>query len=303
VPLQITTVADLSAYIYIFGAHLFVHFTLHRCFPLLGCPSPTAPAKSIQESAPTTGESELYLYNLKSKRRELFEAIFETWYEKKWLKFDQAWLTLRDAYAKSISDSEWWMSQHSCYCSKQVGALYDLTNGIYAIPWENIDSTIQSSAFHCVQDLTSSVIGANYLFGSGKTDRNQWLQKLLGNPRTLTEPFPTFSGIVEEPPNDLLLEENSFIFLSNCDQLPVTLLQHFAELHIRISNYIYPKQPLTFSSDTFPDYPDQGLLYNYGKKTMNRDAAFDAREYQTNSIRLVLTEGINRDFCAIFPCR
>jgi len=99
----------------------------------------------------------------------------------------------------------------------------------------------------------------------------------------LTEPFPTFSGIVEEPPNDLLLEENSFIFLSNCDQLPVTLLQHFAELHIRISNYIYPKQPLTFSSDTFPDYPDQGLLYNYRKKTMNRDAAFDAREYQTNS--------------------
>jgi len=134
------------------------------------------------KSAPTTGESELYLYNLKSERRELFEAIIKTWYEKKWLKFDQAWLTLRDAYAKSISDGEWWMSQHSRYCSKQVGALYDLTNGIYAIPWENIDSTIQSSAFHCVQDLTSSVIGANYLFGSGKTDRNQWLQKLLGNP-------------------------------------------------------------------------------------------------------------------------
>lgn len=195
------------------------------------------------------------------------------------------------------------MSHHSRYCSEKVGGLYDLTNGIYAIICENIDSTIQSSAFHCVQDLTSSVIGENSPLSIGNTKHNQWLQKLLGNPETLTEPFPTFSGILEEPPHDLLLEENSFIFLSQCRQPPVTSLQHFAELHIRIFNYIYPKQPLTFSSDTFPNYPDELCLYNYGKKIVNRDAAFDAREYQTNSIRLISTEVINRDFCAIFSCR
>jgi len=249
------------------------------------------------KSAPTMEASELDSYEFECQ--VLFDTIFETWYERKWLKFDQAWLTLRDGYAKSISDGEWWMSEHSRFCSRKVGALYDLTNGIYAILWENTDSTraIQSSAFHCIQDLTSSVIGENSQLGSDSTTHNQWLQKLLGIAGTSTKPFPNFSRILENPSLNLLLEENSFIFLSKCGvKLPVTLLQHFSELHIRIFNYIYPKQPLTFSSDTFPNYPDHLCLYNYGKKTMNHDAAFDAREYQTNSIRLVSTEVINRDF-------
>jgi hypothetical protein len=255
----------------------------------------------FMKSATTGGEGERY--SDKFERRYLFEAIFDAWYEKKWLKFDQAWLTLRDAYAKSISDDEWWMTLSSRYRSSTVGGFYDLTTGIYAIIWENSDSTIQSSAFHCVQDLTSSVIGENSRLEAGNTEHNKWLQKLLGNPLTLTEPFPTFSGSLEEPPHDLLREENTFIFLSQFGQLPPSLLQHFAELHIRIFNYIYPKQPLAFSSDVFPSYPDNLCLYNYGKKTMKRDAAFDARECQMNSIRLVSTEVINRDFCAILPCR
>jgi hypothetical protein len=229
------------------------------------------------KSAPTTGKDELYIY--KFERTELFRAIFETWYEKKWLKFDQAWLTLRDAYAKSISDGDWWMSSISRYRSGRVGGLYDLTNGIYCIIAEDtVDSTIQSSAFHCVQDLTSSVIGENSRLHGGKTEHNQWLQKLLGIPPVLSQPFPTFSAIVEEPPHDLLQDENSFIFLSQCPDPSLTLLQHFAELHIRIFNYIYPKQPLKFASDTLPSYPDQLFLNNYGKITTNCDAAFDARE-------------------------
>jgi hypothetical protein len=242
------------------------------------------------KSAPTTGEGELLLY--KFERKELCGAIFETWCEKKWLKFDQAWLILRDAYAKSISDGEWWMSHTSRYRSGRVGGLYDLTNGIYyTIIGENVDSTIQSSAFHCVQDLTSSVIGENSLLNDGNIEHNRWLQKMLGSPQSLIEqPFPTFSALVEEPPHDLLLEENSFIFLSQCPEPSLAFLQHFAELHIRIFNYIYPNQPLTFTSDTFPSYPDELCLYNYGKKTFNRDAAFDAREYQLNPIRLVSTE-------------
>jgi len=69
----------------------------------------------------------------KFERQWLFEAIFETWYEKKWLKFDQAWLTLWDAYGEGISDGEWCMSQMSRYRSGRVGGLYDLTNGIHDI--------------------------------------------------------------------------------------------------------------------------------------------------------------------------
>jgi hypothetical protein len=252
-------------------------------------------------SATTTGED--VRYNDEFAREDLSEAIFAAWDEKKWLKFDQAWLTLRDAYAKSISDGEWWMTPSSRYCSETFGGFYDLTTGIYAIIWENSDSTIQSSAFHCVQDLTSSVIGENSRLDAGNIDHNQWLQKLLGNPQKLTEPFPTFSGSLDEPPHDLLREENSFIFLSQYIEPPLTSLQHFAELHIRIFNYVYPEQPLPFSSDAFPSYPDYVCLHNYGKKTMNRDAAFDTREYQTNSIRLVSTEVINRNFCTILPCR
>jgi len=227
------------------------------------------------KSAPNTGGPELNIYEF--ERRQHFEAILDAWYEKKWLKFDQAWLTLRDAYAKSISDGEWWMSHSSRYRSEKVGSLYDLTNGICDIVVKTIDSTVQSSAFHCVQDLTSSVMGENSGLNVDATEHNQWLQKLLGNPQILTEPFPTFSSILEEPNHDLLRDENTFIFLSQCIKPPLTSLQHFAELHIRIFNYIYPKQPLAFSSDAFPSYPDW-IFLNYGKKTANYDAAFDVRE-------------------------
>ena len=235
----------------------------------------------------------------KFERQWLFEAIFETWYEKKWLKFDQAWLTLRDAYGEGISDGEWCMSQMSRYRSGRVGGLYDLTNGIHDIIGENIDSTIQSSAFHCIQDLISSVSSENSQLDSGDIKHNQWLQKLLSN-REVTEPFHSFLGILKNPPHDLLLEENSFIFLSQCGELPLTSLQHFAELHIHIFNYIYPEQPLTFTSDKFPSYPDELCLYNYGKKTTNRDAAFDAHEYQRNSIRFISTELTLIDISAQF---
>ena len=243
------------------------------------------------KSAPTTGERDLDF-----ERQQLFAAIFCAWQKKKWLKFDQDWLMFWDVYVKSISDGEWWASMDSAYRSEAVNGLYDLTNGIHDIIWEN-DSTIQSSVFHCVQDLTSSVIGENSRLNAGSIEYNQWLQKLLGNAQILTKPFPvaTFSGILKEPAHDLLRDENTFIFLSQYVQPPLTLLQHFAELHIRIFNYIYPKQPLAFSSDAFPSdafpsYPDDIYLWNYGKKTMNRDAAFDVRECQTNSIRLVSTE-------------
>jgi len=230
---------------------------------------------------PTELERVLYPYKLEDRER----AVFKAWYETKWLKFDQEWLTLRDVYAKSISDGEWWMYMDSRDCPEPIKELYDLTNGIHAIIGEN-DSTIQSSAFHCVEDLTSSVIGEKSRLDAATIKDNQWLQKLLGNPPILTEPFSTFSSILKEPAHDLLRDENTFIFLSQCIKPPLTSLQHFAELHVRICNYIYPKQPLAFSSDAFPSYPDVVCLYNYGKKTMNRDGAFDVRECQMNSIRL-----------------
>jgi len=275
-------IITFSSSVFKFVAHFIVIFHSLVILPPLRLLNPS------MKSAPTTGEYELHTYEF--ERRNLFEEIFDAWHKKKWLQFDQAWLTLRDAYAKGISDGEWWMSQSSYFRSVQVGALYDLTNGICDIVVRTIDPTIQSSAFHCIQDLTSSIIGENSQLNDGNVEHNQWLQKLLGNPLTLTEPFFTFSRILEEPTHDLLRDENTFIFLSQCIKPPLTLLQHFAELHIRIFNYIYPTQPLACSSDAFPGYTTWAFYRNYGKKSMNLDAAFDVREWQMDSIRLVSTE-------------
>jgi len=284
-----STQSRILRHIITFSKRIFLF--LSRCtvaFHSLVLLLPLRLLNSSMKSAPTMLKNEPDL-----EPGELLRAsIFDAWHKKTWLKFDQEWVILRDVYAKSISDGEWWVSMDSRYRPGVVKGLYDLTNGIHATIWEN-DSTIQSSAFHCVQDLTSSVIGEKSQLDAGAIEYNQWLQKLLGSPpilTKLTEPFPTFSGILKEPAHDLLREENSFIFLSQHPKPPLNLLQHFSELHIRIFNYVYPKQPLAFSSDAFPSYPDDICLWNYGKKTMNRDAAFDVRECQTNSIRLVSTE-------------
>ena len=249
--------------------------TAHSLLVLL----PLRLVKPSIQKAPNSGEVDRSIYEI--ERETLFGDVFETWCRKNWLNFDQDWLTLRDAYAHSISDGAWSMSLSSRHDGKKVGPLYDLVGGLSLITTENVDSTIQSSAFHCIRDLTSSIIGKNSQLNGGNLQHNQYFQKLLGH-LNLTERFPTFSSLTKEPSLDLLCDENSFIFLSKCPRTPsLILLQHFAELHIRILNYPYPTERLTDTSDflsVYPDYPEYQLMYSYGKKDNILEAAFDARE-------------------------
>ena len=72
-----------------------IFFSLSRCiiaFHSLVVLLPLRLLNPSMKSAPNTEESGLNYY--KYERWRLFRAIFETWYEEKWLKFDQAWLTL-----------------------------------------------------------------------------------------------------------------------------------------------------------------------------------------------------------------
>ncbi|KDR70537.1 hypothetical protein GALMADRAFT_877797 [Galerina marginata CBS 339.88] len=271
-----STQSRILRHIITFSQPVFLFFTrvataLHSLVVL----RPLRLVNSSMNSPPAPGDDRRYSYEF--ERRHLFGDMFEIWCRKKWLKFDQDWLTIRDGYAKSISDGEWWMSHDSRFYARKVGPLYDLTNGLFSIIAENADTTIQLSAFHCIQELTSSVIGENSEYPAFLLKQNQYLQKLLGDPRLLSEPFPTFSSILEKPSVELLKDENAFIFISQCSNPPIILLQHFAELHIRILNDIYSEQPLASTTASFPRYPENLCLYNYGKKTCNRDGVFNAQ--------------------------
>ncbi|KDR70459.1 hypothetical protein GALMADRAFT_230087 [Galerina marginata CBS 339.88] len=218
------------------------------------------------------------------QRKWLSEAVFETWKKRHWLSFDEDWLVLRDAYARSVSDRSWWMSEFTRYRSRQIGPLYDLTRGLSSIAIRNESHTVRFSGYHCVQDLTSSVIGesARIFIAIERRDHSQYLQKLLGG-AALDQPFATFSDILMDPTVGFLQDENAFIFLSRYRHPHPILLQHFAELHVRILNHLYPNPPRTDISDSwkaYPSYADAQWLYTYGKapwRAAEYDIAFDIR--------------------------
>lgn len=196
-------------------------------------------------------------------------VVCEIWRQKKWLVFDEMWLLLRDGYARSISEGTSWMTLDAVTASDQP--LYDLTRGIPSLTVGNFKSTIPVSGYHCVQDLTSTVLFENSS-GLDIVERralNHYLQKLLGR-SVLNQPFGTFSAIVEVPSLALLQDENAFIFLSSVNDPPLILLQHFVELHIRVLGYMYPKIPhktISKSLTIYPEYPNRQWVYTYPKQS------------------------------------
>ena len=144
--------------------------------------------------------------------------------------------------------------------SAEVGPLYDLTKGMPSTIFVGVESIILFQAYHCVQDLTSSVLVGHPLgLDIGKRHAlNHYLQMLLGR-SVLNQPFGTFSAIVEVS-LALLQDENAVIFLSSINNPPLILLQHFIELHIRVLGYMYPKIPhITISKPltTYPECPNR----------------------------------------------
>ena len=174
--------------------------------------------------------------------------------------------------------------------AEQVDPLYDLTRGIPFLTVGNFESTIPLWGYHCVQDLTSSVLVEHSSFLERRA-LNHYLQKLLGR-SVLNQPFGTFSAIVELPSLAFLQDENAFIFLSSVINPPLTLLQHFVELHIRVSGYMYPKIPHTTISKPYSEYPNRQWAYAYPKQSWvdaKYGPAFDTGRV-LNHLQLIATE-------------
>ncbi|PPQ76275.1 hypothetical protein CVT26_009712 [Gymnopilus dilepis] len=189
-----------------------------------------------------------------------------------WLAFDEEWLITRDAYAKSIFKKESWLElAYKTTLDRNSAMLYDLASGILWAVNEhgNLDPTIIQCAYSSVEDMTVSVIGDKdgiLKDPSWEAPPNAYLQCLLSD-GNLAIPTPTFSSMLEKPPTEFLREENYFILLSHLESPSVPLFQHFAELHVRLLNYLYPGKPsitIWAPLDQFPEYPDAFLLYHYG---------------------------------------
>jgi hypothetical protein len=147
--------------------------------------------------------------------------------------------------------------------------LYDLTRGLSTVTskFGRSDPTIYSSGYLSVQDLTTYTFGDKFPRQDvcDRPNYSRYLQNLLVY-EDLTWSVSSFSAILTDPPIAFMKDENSLLFLSRHVGKRPFILQHFAELHVRIMNYLYPRVPheiaLNVPSET-PVYSDGNSIGTY----------------------------------------
>ena len=234
-------------------------------------PSPFTPPHAFHKSwTPRLDTAQKYAHpDHDGELEDLTDDLLFIFLAPSWLSFDEQWLYMRDAYAKSIFDKDWGMKTLNKFRSKETAPFYDLIRGITSTNFQfaETDPTLTCSGYHAIRELTSLIIGteapSSILHKS--LSYNLYIQQLLAFGDLRKTPS-TFTSILKDPSHEFQEDENKFMFLSLTYHMLPSTFQHYLELHIRLLNHLYLSSNQEFmreSIGTYPTYPDNQLFFNY----------------------------------------
>ncbi|PPQ73632.1 hypothetical protein CVT26_010623 [Gymnopilus dilepis] len=205
----------------------------------------------------------------------LLAAIFEARNAKSWVAFDLSWLVLRDACARCIFEGSGYINEFHATCLAKIGPLYDSARAVYSLISEYRGDANMSKTYFCLDDLTSlAITGQTTADAYGN---NRYLQNVLFS-ADLKKGLSTFSDYFDDPSSEFMQDENRFIFLSRHPHLSPNHLRHFAELHVRMMNYLYIQSPPRSTKSNLPSerptYPNVHLLNFYSMKNTDEQVQF-----------------------------
>ncbi|PPQ97606.1 hypothetical protein CVT26_002405 [Gymnopilus dilepis] len=184
------------------------------------------------------------------------EDFWDAWFQilctarsRSWTEFDQLLLQRRDVYAKTIFRKEWYMTSQTRCTTEAIGPAYDAATGISSAVFDYCTPEIHESAYLATQDLIQALSIADEA-PEIAVECHQYLQRVLvSRSLELAGHFPSFSAVLRDHNVAFMRDETTYIFLSQIGILPDNLLQHFAELNVRLMNHLYSCTPLRLHSN------------------------------------------------------
>jgi hypothetical protein len=175
-----------------------------------------------------------------------FPSILTVWCEASWIEFDCSWLSFHDCMFLNITDGRLLDDYY-----RPSKPLYDAVKGIRSVAWGNHTNPSEPylfSQFHCLQDISSSIVGKGVDMTSPQTYRATYyhLLLILKSSNDLIQNTPSLSEILAQCRFNarLMSEENTLAILNIVDPyhtLSPTLSTHFAESNLRLLEAVYSK--------------------------------------------------------------
>jgi hypothetical protein len=174
-----------------------------------------------------------------------FPSILTVWRKASWIEFDCSWLSFHDFLFLNITDDE---VPDEYY--RPAKPLYDAVKGIRSVARGNHANPSEPylfSQFHCLQDISSSIVGKGNIT-SPQIYQNTYfyLLLILKSSNDRIQNAPSLSQTLGQCRFDgrLMSEENTLAILDIVDPyhtLSSTLSTHFAECNLRLLEAVYSK--------------------------------------------------------------
>jgi len=175
-----------------------------------------------------------------------FPSVLTVWRKASWVDFDRSWLSFHDCIFLNVIYDEL-RNRHY----RPTQPLYDAVKGIRYIARGNDMNPPESylfAQFHCLRDLSSSIIGKDVNSTSPQTYRNRYFQFLLthknSNDLDSRSPFLSSMLAIFRFDSRFLSEENTIAILDTINpdhEFSPTLATHFAECNLRLLAAVYSK--------------------------------------------------------------
>jgi hypothetical protein len=172
-----------------------------------------------------------------------FPSILTVWREASWIDFDRSWLSFHDCMFLNITDGRLLNEYY-----RPAKPLYDAVKGIRSIArgnHANPSDPYLRSQFHCLQDISSSIVGKGIHMTSPQSYQNEYFHRLLifKSSIDLLQTLPLSKILSSCRFNGRLMsEENTIAILNIVDpyhKLSPTLSRHFAECNFRLLAAVY----------------------------------------------------------------
>ena len=169
-----------------------------------------------------------------------FSSILTIWGKASWIDFDLSWLSFRDCMFLNITDDR--------LLNQYFGLLkpnYDAIKGIRSIARGNQMNTSERSLFaqfHCLHDISSSVVKRNVGRVLTETYRNEYFQLLLTLKSSNNLDHRTIFLTDMLAISNCIPEENILAILDIVDPshvLSQTISRHFAECNLRVLTTVF----------------------------------------------------------------
>ena len=175
-----------------------------------------------------------------------FPSPLTVWRKASWIEFDCSWLSFHDCMFLNITEGRL-LNQYY----RPEKPLYDAVKGIRSVARGNHTNPSEPylfSQFHCLQDISSPIVGKGINITSPQMYRNTYfyLLLILKSSNDCIQNVPSLSQLLADCNLDgrLMSEENTLAILDIVDPyhtLSPTLSTHYAESNLRLLKAVYSK--------------------------------------------------------------